>query len=201
MTSQRILRGVLALGLATLVQFFGAAAQVSGLSAALVLRSQAAGIAEESYSAMNPSRNTLESLGVAVTGGTARALVENAFLDLFGRKGIRISLQGSEVRAKNQLHVTILDQSVRYAGLADGQYRREIQTAIEARQTSNDTGSAQYLGVFKRQVVDTVAFREDGGAVALIQDTERTLLDRLLGPVLLIGGAFLIVFLFFTVRN
>jgi hypothetical protein len=35
----------------------------------------------------------------------------------------------------------------------------------------------------------------------LARESERTLFDKLVGPVLLIGGAFLIVYLFFTVRN
>jgi hypothetical protein len=32
-------------------------------------------------------------------------------------------------------------------------------------------------------------------------EEEATLFDRLLGPILMIGGAFLVVYLFFTVRN
>jgi hypothetical protein len=102
---------------------------------------------------------------------------------------------------KLSIQLNVLDQSIRYAGLSNGEYRREIQTAIEARRSSNDTAIAEYLGLFKRQDVDTVAFREDAGMVTDVRDGEHTLFDRLLGPILMIGGAFLIVYLFFTVRN
>jgi hypothetical protein len=176
-------------------------AQTGGMSAPLVLRSQAASIADESIKKLGPAIDGMDNVAIAVTGGTARALVENAFLDLLGRRGIRVSLPGTSLPARQSLQLTILDQSVRYAGLTNGDYRREIQTAIEARRTSNDTAAAEYLGLFKRQVVDTVAFREDTGMVTDVRDGERTLFDRLLGPILMIGGAFLIVYLFFTVRN
>jgi hypothetical protein len=176
-------------------------AQSSGLSSSLVMRSQAASIAEESFAALGTPATGMDRMSVVVSGGIARTVIENAFVESFSRKGIRISLHGTEAANIDQLQLTVLDQSVRYSVLADGQYRREIKTAIEARQTSNDTAFVRYLGLFQRQAVDTVGFREDGGTASVEQNPERTLLDRLLGPVLLIGGAFLIVFLFFTVRN
>ena len=200
MTFQGFVRIIFLCGLTTAF-LSGLLAQSGGLSAPLVLRSQAASIAEESLAKLGSSTTGLETIGVSVSGGFARAIIENAFLDLFGRKGIRCSLQNTESMSKNLLQLTVLDQSVHYAGIANGQYRREIQTAIEARRTSNDSAAIQYLGMFKRQVVDTVAFREDSGALAADQETERTLFDRLLGPIMLISGVFLIVYLFFTVRN
>jgi hypothetical protein len=201
MIIQRIARIARLAGLLVLTFLTGAQAQTAGMSAALVLRSQAASIADESFKKLGPSVSGMDNVGIVVTGGTARALVENAFLDLFGRKGIHVSLQSALPPSKQLLQLTVLDQSVRYAGLANGEYRREIQTAIEARHTSNDTASAEYLGLFKRQDVDTVAFREDAGMVTDVRDGERTLFDRLIGPIVMIGGAFLIVYLFFTVRN
>jgi hypothetical protein len=201
MITQRIARIVCLAGLVVLTVLTGALAQTGGMSAALVLRSQAGSIADESFKKLGPSIGGMDNVGIIVTGGTARALIENAFLDLLGRKGIRVSLQGSPSTSQQSLQLTVLDQSVRYAGLANGEYRREIQTAIEARRTSNDTATAEYLGLFMRQDVDTVAFREDAGMVTYVRDGEHTLFDRLLGPILIIGGAFLIVYLFFTVRN
>ncbi len=193
---------ILRLACLSLILFLtGVQAQTGRMSAALVLRSQAASIADESIRKMGTSFSGMDNVGIIVTGGTARALIENAFLDLFGRRGIRVSLQNLTPGSKHNLRLDILDQSVRYAGLVNGEYRREIQTAIEARRTSNDAATAEYLGLFKRQDVDTVAFREDAGIVTELRDGERTLFDRLLGPIVMIGGAFLIVYLFFTVRN
>lgn len=201
MISQRIAWNLFATGLMVAVLSLKLEAQTSGLSGALILRSQAASIAEETFVRLSRSLSGVDQIGVAVEGGASRTLVENAFLDLFGRKGIHASLQGQPVTSAHHVHLTVLDQSIRYAGMASGEYRREVQTAIEARHTSNDSTPVEYLGLFKRQDVDTVAFREDGGMLGAERETERTLFDRILGPVLLIGSAFLIVYLFFTVRN
>jgi len=176
-------------------------AQTSGLSGTLILRSQAASIAEETFVRLSRTLSGVDQIGVSVEGGATRTLVENAFLDLFARKGIHASLQSQPVASTHHVQLTVLDQSIRYTAMASGDYRREVQTAIEARRTSSDSMSVDYLGLFKRQDVDTVSFREDGGTLGAARETERTLFDRLLGPVLLIGGAFLIVYLFFTVRN
>jgi hypothetical protein len=97
--------------------------------------------------------------------------------------------------------VTVLEQGVRYVGLSTGEYRREVRTSIEARDVPHDSSSMQYLGISTRVDVDTVAFREEVGLLLPARESERTLFDKLVGPVLLIGGAFLVVYLFFTVRN
>lgn len=182
--------------------WYGAAiAQTSGLSATLVLRSQAASIAEESISKFEQSMTGVDRVGIRVEGGSARSLIENAFLELLNRRGLRGTLLGTQGNPGDVIHVIVLDQSVRYFGLSSGEYKREIQTALEARAASGDSSSVQYLGMFKRQDIDTVAFREEGALVGIPRDGERTLFDRLLGPVILIGGAFLVVYLLFTVRN
>jgi hypothetical protein len=201
MISQRHARNGFATGLMVAVLSLQLEAQTSGLSGTLILRSQAASIAEETFGRLSGSLSGGDQIGVAVEGGTSRILVENAFLDLFGRKGIHASLRSQPVATMHYVQLIVLDQSIRYAGIASGDYRREVRTAIEARRTSNDSTFVEYLGLFKRQDVDTVAFREDGGMLGVAHETDRTLFDRLLGPVLLIGGAFLIVYLFFTVRN
>jgi hypothetical protein len=201
MISQRAARNLLATGFTVAVLSLYVDAQTSGLSGTLILRSQAASIAEETFVRLSRSLSRVDQIAVSVEGGASRTLVENAFLDLFGRKGIHALLQTQLTTSTNHLQLTVLDQSIRYAGMVSGEYRREVQTAIEARRTSNDSASVEYLGLFKRQDVDTVAFREDGGMLGAARETERTLFDRLLGPVILIGGAFLIVYLFFTVRN
>jgi hypothetical protein len=166
-----------------------------------VLRTQASSIAEEATARLGQSISGVDQIGIMVEGGTARPLVENAFLDLFGRRGLHAILTNAQGTVRNLFHVTVLDQSVRYSILSNGEYRRDVQTALEARRSSRDSSTVEYLGLFKRQDVDTVAFREDGGLSGPVGDGERTLFDRLLGPVILIGGAFLIVYLFFTVRN
>jgi hypothetical protein len=176
-------------------------AQSSGLGSAFVLRTQATGVAEETIAHLGQSIADGDQVGIFVEGGSSRSLVENAFLDLLARRGFRAHLVGAQKAPHNILQVTVLDQSVRYSGLSTGDYRREVQTAIEARRYGPDSASTEYIGLFKRQNVDTVAFREDTGLARQGVEQERSLFDRLVGPVLLIGGVFLVVYLFFTVRN
>jgi len=130
----------------------------------------------------------------------ARAIIENAFLDGLNRRGIRAGLQYSQ-RADRSLDIQVLDQTIRYHLLPTGEYRREIRTAIDARISFADSSLARYAGSFDCADVDTVAFREEGAMFSGVRDAERTTLDKLVGPILLIGGAFLVVYLFFTVRN
>ena len=171
------------------------------MSGTLVLRSQAGSVAEETLGKLGMSLKGLDQINLNVEGGSARPLVENAFLDLLNRLGIHTSLQPGQGVGKRVIGVTILEQGVRYVGLSTGEYRREVRTSIEARDAPADSSSIQYLGTFSRVDVDTVAFREEVGLLPVARDRERTLFDKLVGPVLLIGGAFLVVYLFFTVRN
>jgi hypothetical protein len=176
-------------------------AQTARTSGTLVLRSQAGGVAEATLGKLSTTLNGLEQIDLEVVGGSARVLIENAFLELFNRQGIHTSLRHSQGAGKRILQVTVLEQGVQYVGLSTGEYRREVRTSVEARDVPRDSSSTQYVGTFSRVDIDTVAFREEVGVMPPARDSERTLFDKLVGPVLLIGGAFLIVYLFFTVRN
>lgn len=201
MTGKPLQRMLFASGLLLLVCHTEVPGQTRGLGATLILRTQAASVADEAVVRLGSPTTGMEQIAVRVEGGTARSLIENAFLELLTRRGFRTSLVASQEIGRRSLQVTVLDQSVRYTGLLGGEYKREIQTAVEARHSTGDSAGVKYLGLFKRLDSDTVAFREELGTVGLAQEGERSLFDRLLGPVLLIGGAFLVVYLFFTVRN
>jgi hypothetical protein len=176
-------------------------AQTARMSGTLVLRSQAGGVAEEALNKVGTSLKGVDQIILIVDGGSARALIENAFLELLNRQGIHTSLRPEQAVGNRVLQVVVLEQGVRYVGLSTGEYRREVRTAIEARDVPRDSSATKYVGTFSRSDIDTVAFREEGGMLPLARDSERTLFDKLVGPVLLIGGAFLVVYLFFTVRN
>jgi len=171
------------------------------VSGALVLRAQAGSLAEESLSRVDTSLKALDQIGLTVEGGSAHTLIENAFLELLNRRGVHTTLKLSQGSGKRTLHVTILEQGVHYVSLPSGDFRRDVRTSIEARDVTSDSSLTRYLGSFHRIDVDTVGFREEIGLLPPVRENERTLFDKLVGPVLLIGGAFLIVYLFFTVRN
>jgi hypothetical protein len=176
-------------------------AQTARMNGTLVLRSQAGGVAEETLGKLTSTLKGVEQIDLEVVGGSVHVLIENAFLESLNRLGIRTSIRHAQTKDKRVLQVTVLEQGVHYDGLSTGEYRREVRTSVEARDVPRDSSSIQYVGTFSRVDVDTVAFREELGISPLSRDSERTLFDKLVGPVLLIGGAFLVVYLFFTVRN
>jgi hypothetical protein len=195
------LRTIVACCVAGLLATTAVQAQTARLSGALVLRSQAGGVAEETLGKLGGSLKGVDQISLSVEGGSAHALIENAFLELLTRQGVHTTLQPMQGTGRRILQVTILEQTLRYVGLSTGEYRREARTSIEARDVAGDSSLMQYVGTFSRLDIDTVAFREELGMVSPVRESDRTIFDKLVGPVLLIGGAFLVVFLFFTVRN
>jgi hypothetical protein len=175
--------------------------QTTRMSGTVVLRAQAGSAAEEAIGTMGESLKGIDQLRLSVEGGSSRILIENAFLDILNRMGIRTVVQLPQEGGHPALRVVVLDQSIRYTNLSSGDYRREVKTSFEARGNRSDSSSTKYFGTFNRIDTDTVGFREDVGLLPATQEGDRTLFDKLVGPVVLIGGAFLIVYLFFTVRN
>jgi hypothetical protein len=171
------------------------------MSGTLVLRSQAGVVAEETLARLTTSLSEARDLVLSVEGAGTRSLIENAFLELLHRRGIQAAIRSGQAGDKRTLQIVVLEQQVRYTGLASGEYRREVRTSIETRDFLRDSSRTQYVGTCSHQDVDTVAFREDIGLYPAARETDRTLFDKLLEPILLVGGAFLVVYLFFTVRN
>ncbi|MCX6143991.1 MAG: hypothetical protein NTZ35_12315, partial [Ignavibacteriales bacterium] len=68
-------------------------AQTARMSGTLVLRSQAGGVAEETVGKLGTSLKGVDQIILNVDGGSARTLIENAFLELLNRKGIHTSLR------------------------------------------------------------------------------------------------------------
>lgn len=171
------------------------------MSGSTVLRVQAGSAAEETMAKLRDSLKGIDQIRLLVEGGGFRVLVENAFLDILNRMGVRAVVQIPQAGGKSSLRITILDQSVRYTSISGGEYRREVRTSFEARGSSTDTSATNYVGIFTRVDNDTVGFREEIGVLPSTQEMDRSLFDKLVGPLVLIGGAFLIVYLFFMVRN
>ena len=176
-------------------------AQAASSSALTVLRSQAGSIVEEAWVLLADSLQRSGEIWIAVEGGTAKRIVENAFLDFFVQHGFRPQLGQRQDRSGERIEATVLEQLVQYKLLQNGESQREIRTVLEMRRTTPRDGLVKYGGPYQRRAVDTVAVADDGGLAELRNAEERSFVDRVMGPVLLIGGAFLVVYLFFTVRN
>lgn len=166
----------------------------------LVLRSQAESIVEEAWPQLTDSLNAPRAIGVSVEGANAKRIVENAVLEFMDRSGIRGHV-GHQSDQGEVLVVTVLEQIAGFTPLENGSSRRELRTAIEFRRTSVGSGRVLTAGPLRRSVIDTVRVRDDETLAELRINEEQSFVEKVLGPVVLIGGVFLVIYLFFTVRN
>jgi hypothetical protein len=108
-----------------------------------------------------------------------RSLIENAFLASCERKGLRVMLTEEKGSAEAPL--------LRISGIVNfGPPSNEV--SCEARLESGD-GGARYLGRFHGASMSSAGA---GGGSAL---------ERFIEPLVVIAGAIMIVYLFFTVRS
>lgn len=178
-----------------------AVAQGARSGVPMVLRAQAGSIVEEAWHHLADSAHRSGDIWITVEGGSAKRIVENALLEFLSQHGFRPQL-GRQLEGRVEgIQVTVLEQVVQYELLKSGESQREIRTVMEMRRTSARDNVAVYGGPYQRRAVDTVSVRDDGGLADLRNAEDPSFVDRIMGPVLLIGGAFLVVYLFFTVRN
>jgi len=109
-----------------------------------------------------------------------RSLIENAFLESFGKTDLRLIVTGEHVSADAK--VLRISGIVRLEAPAS-------EVTCDARWEEAD--GAQYLGRFRSSPGE---FSRDGSSGA-------TALERFIEPLVVISGAILIVYLFFTVRS
>lgn len=177
-------------------------AQESGDSSALsVLRSQAGSISVDVLKAIGPTY-PLE-LQLAVEEAVLPSVVENAFLETFTQRGIRIGESGLSGDGESRLTVLVLDQRAVFVSLESGSYERTVRTVLEGRFAPGEGAPLRYLGSFERTTVDTVRDQESLPWVRQDLETgqESSTFSKILAPLVIISGAALIVYLFFAVRS
>jgi len=179
--------------------------QSAEMSAMMVLRSQARSIAEEVVTEIRARLPDTSAVGLNVAARLEPMIVENGFLDVLNSAGFKPWLVPRGETDGSLVQVNVLHQMVRYSAVPSGLFERVVQTTLEARFRDSSAGEVIYLGNYQRSRVDTVLQRED----PLIRKSqgrpgefeELSFFEKVAGPVLMITGAFLIVYLFFTVRN
>jgi len=186
--------------LLTVVATSSALAQRAPESTLLVLRSQIVDVLEEAWPRLTDSVKAPGEITVVVDGASAKRIVENAVVEFLDRREVRAHLwqQGEQ---SETLVVTVLEQVAQFTMLQNGNFRRELRTAIEFRRSALGNSRVFTTGPVRRSVVDTVTVKDDGGIAELGIKEEESFVEKVLGPVVLIGGAFLVIYLFFTVRN
>jgi len=181
-----------------------AGAQSMETSALLVLRAQTASIARDVVRQVKSSLSDSARVVVRVESKTNQTMVENAFVETLSRSLLKPLLPVSAPPGVPAIDVLVLAQSVDYRELPAGAFERTVKTILEARFQPGDGADIEYLGSFQRTSADTVAQRDDVQVIR--RSPERvpenaSFFDRIAGPVLIITGAFLVIYLFFTVRN
>jgi hypothetical protein len=181
-----------------------AGAQSMETSALLVLRAQTASIARDVVRQVKSSLPDSARVVVRVESKTNQTMVENAFVETLSRSLLKPLLPVSAPPGVPAIDVLVLAQSVDYREIPAGAFERTVKTILEARFQPADGADIEYLGSFQRTSADTVAQRDDVQAIR--RSPERvpenaSFFDRIAGPVLIITGAFLVIYLFFTVRN
>ncbi len=176
------------------------AEQATGQHAAgslVVFREQAQRIADEVLQQVRFEAETAVSL--RVSGGAYPFIVENAFLAALEAKGLAVSLASDHPLL---IEVFLLTQNIGYEEHPRDGWKRAVTTVCEVRLQSPRKGEARYLGMFEKTDRDVVDQRE---AVAHTTNSdaekEASVIERIVTPVVLIVGAVIVVYLFFTVRN
>jgi hypothetical protein len=152
-------------------------------------------------------RSKLEpSTGVTVVVDAKKftTLVENAFFEALSSKGYRPFLGASIDSSIGTLTVNVLGDPVRLEDLGKGLFERSVDLELQARFVARNGGKAEFLGEFSRSYRDTVASWEieetmvDRRPAVVVSPTT---FERMAGPLIVLAGSILVVFLLFTVRS
>ncbi len=135
-------------------------------------------------------------VAVFVEGAGQRVVVENAMLDMLQRRGISAWLYDSTAFAGAVLRVVVLEQRADERAVSDTTALRTASTRLEAR-LEQPGRAVQMLGMYRRTTVDTV----DALTVRGPETDEPSVISKLLIPLVMLGSAVLMVYLFFTVRS
>ena len=166
-----------------------------------ILRDQAAAIAEEILDSLRLAPASTGRVSISVRGAVFPDIVENAMLEGLQRRGFTGVLRQADVSGGSySLHLLVLEQRAELEASKESAVGRNVRTTLEARVGEGD-GTDRYLGKFFRIVTDTVAAREQAGGISDLSRESDSFLDRIIEPLVVVAGAFLIVYLFFTVRS
>lgn len=179
-------------------------AQSSVVPTAVVARGEVVSIAEELIPKVQGYLKDFPHILLNVESGSGQTLVENAFIEAFGKAGFKIAVRSNE-QMSSVLDILVLDHTVRFQPRDSGGFDRIARTILEARLHVAGEGEVHYLGSFSRELSDTVAQQDTGvlfeAAKGMDSENAPSFFEKIAGPVLMIAGVFVIVYLFFTVRS
>jgi hypothetical protein len=174
------------------------AADSTGVSSTSVVRSQLQSIADVVVD--SAKLDSKSKVGVLVEGDCALSLAENAFVEALQKRNYT-SVLSPDKTLEQTLHIMILGVDIKVRKLEANLSERNISTSLEARTMKGAEREVRLLGTFYRESKDT-AETFPSVQFPLVQKNDETgVMQRLLTPIIVLGGAILVVYLLFTVRS
>ncbi len=170
----------------------------TGASNTAVVRLQLQSIADEVVDSAKLDVNG--RIAVLVEGEMTRTLVENAFIDALQKRNYTSVF--IDTASTNQiLNVFFIGTEIKVRELDTKLSERNIRTTLEARIIKGAGREVRLLGTFDRETKDTAQVFTAVLFPAIQKNDEDGIIQRMLTPFIIIGGAIMIVYLFFTVRS
>jgi hypothetical protein len=143
-------------------------------------------------------------IGLVVEAQRSATMVENAFIQVLSGKGCRTFVKPAPDSTDLLLSLNVLTENVRFDDVISHGFLRTITIDVEARVMDSGGKSADVVGTFHRVSRDTVTQKDEGLAVrngSIHEPEELSTLQKLIGPLIVLTGGILVVYLFFTVRS
>ena len=170
----------------------------AGVNSTFIIRSQLQSIADEVVDSAKFDEKV--RVAVVVEGEGLRTQTENAFIEALQKRNYT-SVVIDTTATNQRLHLFIFNTEMKTRELGTKLSERDIRTTLEARMVSGADHEVHMLGTFRRETKDTAQVFTAGMLQAGQNNEESGILQRVLTPFIIIGGAIVIVYLFFTVRS
>lgn len=164
----------------------------------MVVRSQLQSIADETIdqAKLDPKGR----VAVFVEGEGPRPLVENAFIEALQKRNY-ISVVHTNVAIEQTFQVFILDCDIKIREIDSKKMERTVRTALEVRTVKGSEHETRSLGIFRQEAKDTAQTFSEVHLPTTSLNNDGGVFQRLITPFIVIGGAVLMIYLFFTVRS
>ena len=163
-----------------------------------VMRSQLQSIADE---VVDSAKLDIKGrVAVLVEGEGPRTLAENAFIEALQKRNY-VSMVTDTVSANQILHVFFISAEIKLRELDAKLSERNIRTTLEVRMVKGAEREVRILGTFHRETRDTAQVFATELLPTVQKNDETRIFQRMITPFIIVGGAIVIVYLFFTVRS
>ena len=170
----------------------------AGVSSTMVVRKQLHQIAQDVVDSAHIDVN--RRIAVVVEGDGMRMLAENALIEALQNRHCT-SVVADTASVSQILYAFVFSTDVKIHPVNEKYSERSTRTALEARVVTGADRRAQMLGSFYRETKDTAQIYASPVFPDAQKNEEDGFFQRMMTPFIVIGGAIVVVYLFFTVRS